>query len=420
MRFLYSLVYTCGFLIVLPYFLIVGLFRRKYFPTLGQRFGNIKQSSDAPSIWVHAVSVGEFLACKALIQKLKSVAPNRPVFISTTTITAQKLAEKSFPGFTFYFPFDWAWTVRKVLRKIRPGLIAVMETEIWPNFLWETQSAGIPTLLINGRLSDRSMRRYSIVKRWLPMFDQCWMQSESDAEKMRSLGAVDVFTCGNLKYDVKPAQISQNLQKIIAEWKGQHLLWIAGSTMPAEEGLVLDVFRSLKREYPLKLLLAPRHPERFAEVKELIAAAQFQSANRTTFQPDDAASDVMLLDTIGELAGAYEDADVVLIGGTLTENGGGHNPIEPAYFGKAIVSGIYFNNFRAVFHDFQRHNAIFITDDLLIGMQQLLISAEKRSALGNAARILVEQNAGATEKVFNAVLQQFEAANRTPGTALLS
>jgi 3-deoxy-D-manno-octulosonic-acid transferase len=420
MRFLYSLLYTCGFLILLPYFLIVGLLRGKYLSTGWQRFGNIPQRSERPSIWIHAVSVGELLACRTLIQKLKIVLPETPLFVSTTTLTGQKLARQFLPDFAFYFPFDWGWTVRKVLRRIRPRIIVVLETEIWPNFLWTAQTFSIPTILINGRLSDRSMQRYLRMKKWLPQFSESWMQTDKDAEKMKSLGAANVFVSGNLKYDVAPERATNEFAGILSSWKKGSLLWIAGSTMPGEEVLILETFRTLKQEHPLKLMIAPRHPQRFSGVAGLIERERFHYLRRTESHDllETSDSDILLLDTIGELAGAYEFADIVLVGGTLLENGGGHNPIEPAYFGKPIVSGIYFRNFRHVFQDFQRNNAIFVTDDLLTDMRQLLDSHEKRSAIGSAARSLVEQNTGATQKILDQLLRLVD--DQTVSTGLVN
>ncbi|MCI0601690.1 3-deoxy-D-manno-octulosonic acid transferase [bacterium] len=406
MRFLYAFLYTCAFFLALPYFLVAGLVRGKYLSTVWQRFGNIPCRSDVPSIWIHAVSVGEFLACKTLIRRIQKLAPGIPVFVSTTTLTGQKLARQLLPEAAFYFPFDWSWCIRKVFRSLEPKVVFVMETEIWPNFLWTAQAAGIPVILINGRLSDRSIARYRLVRNVLPKFTESWMQTEEDAQRMRSLGADSVHVMGNLKYDLQSPVPTKELSSVITSWKKLNLLWIAGSTMSGEEDLVLDVFMNLKHEFPLKLLIAPRHPERFSEVADVVSGKGLEVTLRSHGKTEN--TDVMILDTIGELAGAYQFADIVLIGGTLLKTGGGHNPIEPAYFGKPIIAGPNFSNFRAVVQDFQKKNAILITDQLLAGMRDLLQNVEKRFRLGEAARTIVEENAGATDKVLDVLTRVLE------------
>ncbi len=383
------------------------MFRGKYLSTVWQRLGNIPWRSDVPSLWIHAVSVGEFLACKTLIQRIQKTFPGLPVFISTTTMTGQKLARQQLPESSFYFPFDWTWCIRKVFQRLQPKIVLILETEIWPNFLWTAQDAGVPVILINGRLSDRSIPRYRRVKNLLPTFTESWMQTEEDAQRMKSLGAESVHIMGNLKYDLRSPVLSQELSSLLGTWKNVNLLWVAGSTMDDEEELILDVFMNLKKEFSLKLLIAPRHPQRFSTVAAMVTSRNLTLTLRSQVNPENA--DVMILDTIGELAGAYQFADVVLIGGTLLDQGGGHNPIEPAYFGKSIISGVNYANLRAVFQDFQKKNAILITDNLLTGMKDLLQNAEKRSRLGEAARTIIEENAGATEKVLEVltrVLQQ--------------
>jgi 3-deoxy-D-manno-octulosonic-acid transferase len=414
MRFLYSFLYTCAFFCAAPYFVIAGLIKGKYLSTAWERLGNITPASDRPSIWIHAVSVGELLASKTLIRKLEKAFPGTPLFVSTTTITGQKLAQEILPGAAFYFPFDWRWTVEKVLRRIKPAAVIVLETEIWPNFLWTCQELRIPTILVNGRISDRSMSRYRLVKRWLPKFSECWMQTQTDADRMKELGAEVVSVMGNLKFDFQPNPSGPDLAGIIRAWKGNDLLWIAGSTMRREERVILHAFRILKNEHSLKLLIAPRHPDRFPEVASLMEEFGLKFARRSEGNVRNA--DVLLLDTIGELAGVYEFADFVLIGGTLLEGGGGHNPIEPAYFGKPIVSGPNYAHFRSMFADFQRNEAIFITSDLLHGVRDLILHPEKGTAFGNAARALIQANSGATEIVVDVVRRvlQRNTLRRTP------
>ena len=401
MRFLYSFLYTCVFILALPYFLIAGLLRGKYLSTAWERFGNIQPYSEQTSIWIHAVSVGELLASKSLIAMLHSSFPDVPLFISTTTLTGQKLAQQMVPGRSFYFPFDWRFAVQRVLRRIKPGLVLVLETEIWPNFLWTAQKFHIPTVLINGRISDKSWARYLRIRKFIPLFSEAWMQTIQDAERMKSLGATSVQVMGNMKYDFRPPILPRDLSVKLQDWKSEDFLWIAGSTMAGEERIILEAFQAVKTEQGLKLLIAPRHPERFAEVSRLISSFGFRSGKRTDASWENA--EVLLLDSIGELAGAYHFADLVLIGGTLTQDGGGHNPIEPAYHGKPILSGPYFKHFRSVFQDFQRKEAIVITENLQQGVRDLLLNATKRSAMGESARLLIEENAGATQKVVDVV-----------------
>lgn len=401
MRFLYSWLYTVAFLIALPYFLVVGLFRGKYLTTAVQRLGKISVRSKS-CVWIHAVSVGEFLAAKPLIQAIRTQFPEIPCVISTTTITGQELASKAFPGATFYFPFDWKWCMRRVFDAIEPRLILVMETEIWPNFLWFAEERKVPVVLINGRLSDRSARRYHRVRSWLPRFDRCLMQSQESAERMKTLalsrGAIDVM--GNLKFDFVPVLLSADLRQRLQDWRGDDLALVAGSTMPGEEEALLQWFKTLRGSLRLKLLIAPRHPERFEEVGSLIRRAGLSVLLRT--EERCGAEPVFLLNSIGELAGAYEIADAVFIGGTLKKYGG-HNPIEPAYFGKAIVTGIHYENFRPVYEEFLEHNAIVVSEKPDVALARLFNDADLRARLGAAAAGLVQKNRGATGIALNAV-----------------
>jgi 3-deoxy-D-manno-octulosonic-acid transferase len=393
MRILYSLIYTLAFLVILPYFLIAGLLRQKYFASAAQRFGFVPQRSSVPSIWVHTVSVGEFLAAKPLLRKIQEKYPNIPLFISTTTITGQQLAAEFIPDRSFYFPFDWSWCVRQVFQSIKPDLILIFETEIWPNFLWEAHDQKIPVILINGRISDRSFSRYRFVRKLIPGFTECWMQSTEDASRMKQIeeDPQRIKVMGNIKFEYQPQTLSPALQRLIEDWKGSSLLLIAGSTMPGEEEILLDAYKTLSSDLPLKMLIAPRHPERFNEVLQLIQQKNIEVSRRSENQSNDVP--IMILDTIGELAAVYEMADLVLIGGTLRYSG--HNPIEPAYYGKAIISGPEYKNFRSVFEEFLSNEAIIVTEDITCAIRKLANDSELRQTLGNAARELVRKNQGA-------------------------
>jgi len=406
MKFVYSLLYTCAFIILLPYFLVTGLFRGKYLSSVPERLGRIKISSALPCCWIHAVSIGEFLAAKPLIQRIRKDFPDLPLFLSTTTITGRKLAAQLLPDASFYFPFDWRWCIRRVFRSLGPRIILVMETEIWPNFLWEAKKQGVPVVLVNGRLSDRSFSRYKLVSRILPQFDLCLMQSTEDAGRMSALGVCPekIRVMGNLKYEFHPVSLSTELRNLISGWKGTSLLWICGSTMRGEEEKLLDVFQ--KHRAAVKLMIAPRHPERFAEVAELVSGSGLPCARRT--QGASADDEVLILDTIGELAACYELSDLVFVGGTLAPYGG-HNPIEPAYFGKAIVTGPYFENFRQIFEEFRSKKAIWITPDIEGAVKTLLDDPEERHKMGNAAADMVRENQGATDIVLQTVKEYLHA-----------
>jgi 3-deoxy-D-manno-octulosonic-acid transferase len=419
MRLIYSFLYTCAFLLALPYFLIAGLFRGKYLTTAGQRLGFGLPESDRPSLWIHAVSVGEYLAARPLIQKIREQFPEVPLFVSTTTKTGQRLAKDLLQDSVFYFPFDWTWCVRRVFQRIRPQLVLIMETEIWPNFLWEARKQGIAVILVSGRISDRSFARYRRFRFWIPLFDESLMQSEEDASRMKVLGAREdsVSVIGNLKFDFRPPTLSPLLRKLLQEWKRNEALWICGSTMKGEEQILIQIFQNLVRRNPMRLLIAPRHPDRFEEVANLVKQNHLSMIKRSSNIAADA--EVMVLDSIGELASCYEMADVVFIGGTLGAYGG-HNPIEPAYFGKAIVAGTHYENFRSVFEELLRRGAICVTRDPESEISQLIVDPKRRDQMGHAARAMVQESSGAINIVLQKVRENLDAGSMVEPDSKLS
>jgi len=289
-HWLYSFCFTLGFLLALPYFLAEALLHRKYLSCFWQRLGYLPSdihSSLQQGIWIHAVSVGEVLAILPLLQAIEKKWPERPLFVSTTTLTGQTLAKLRLSGKAriFYFPFDWKFSVSKSLDQIRPGLVLIAETEIWPNFLRECHRRGIPVMLVNGRISERSVQWYSWV-RWfmkdtLAYFTNLCMQTQVDLERILSLGAPPqrAMVCGNLKYDMG---VPEGMEQRVAHYRSlfnvteSSFLVVAGSTMKDEEKPVLSAFRILKSHCPQAvLLLAPRHPERFDEVEQILADQSF-------------------------------------------------------------------------------------------------------------------------------------------------
>jgi 3-deoxy-D-manno-octulosonic-acid transferase len=444
--FLYSFLLSLAAVITAPYWLIQGLRHGKYLANLGERLGFsvpglAKLPADRPgAIWIHAVSVGEVLAGVALAKRLKESYPQRPLVISTTTATGQNLARERIPfaDAVLYFPFDWAFSVRKVIGAINPAVVVVLETEIWPNFLREAGRRRMPVIFASGRISDRAFARF---QKWLGIFgfylrplltsalanaSAFLMQTENDAQRLRTIGAPAdrVKVSGNLKYDQAlpaPTPLSTWLE---AECKkqGRWPVIVAGSVVATEEPLALIAFGVLQGDYPKALLiLAPRKPERFAAAAEFIDEAHLKfvrrselgvpgpgalaSANGASFPVN---TTVLLLDSIGELASLYRVADGVFVGGSLVDSGG-HNILEPAAFGKVPVFGPSMENFAAIASRFvEAGAAIQVTSPEDAGVEwiHLLKDPAKMQKMGETARQLVETSRGALDRALAEISQQ--------------
>jgi len=418
MYLLYSLVLTAGALLSLPYFLYRGLVSGKYWPSLNQRLGLLPPSIDSrgqSSIWVHAVSVGEVIATRALLPLLRESFPGKPVFVSVTTLTGKQVADRQLreADGIFYCPFDWRFAVQRVISRIRPQALLVMETEIWPHMLRACHQAGAATMLVNGRISDRSYRRYRLIRPFLKRFllpvDCFCMQNSRYAERIVDLGADPrkVRVTGSLKFDaVVPTQgsPSQAARLIPAD----RIVLVGGSTLAPEEEILLEVFQSLREVEPgLFLVIAPRHPERFDEVMKLAESRQLRVVRRSTLQQPAAEADVMILDTLGELASIYSAADLVFMGGSLA-TWGGHNLIEPAAEGKPVVFGPHMSNFQEIASSFLEASAAIQVsgrEELHEVLLRLLKEEGLRQDLGERARKLVEANRGAGKKTMESARQ---------------
>jgi 3-deoxy-D-manno-octulosonic-acid transferase len=414
---LYTLALRFGLIVLAPYFLLRS---RRYWPTLTDRLGYLKLPQLENSIWIHAVSVGEVRAVEPLLERLRHDFPGRAIVLSTTTPTGQELARRhsGVVDATFYFPFDLPAPVRRTLDRLRPSLVIVAETEIWPNFLRQCRERRIPVMMINGRISDNSFPRYKRVRRWLgPVFANyavLGMQSDIDRKRIEWMGANagQVQVLGNLKFDGVPPQrpLDPELADVLGAW---HPLWIAASTMPGEDEFVLDAFSLVRQSRPdLKLLIAPRHIERANEVMSLAVTRGLKTARRSLLHGN---CDVMILDTIGELAATFEFASVVFVGGSLVAKGG-HNILEPARFAKPIIFGPYMENFRDIARLFLDAKAVMQIPNpsgLAPMVECILANASIAKSLGeNAHRVLLE-NTGATDRVMTFVrqtLQQQEVA----------
>ena len=414
MYFIYTLTLAVGLLLTFPYYLVRF---RKYLPTLPDRFGFVKLPQRKASIWVHAVSVGEIKAVERLLERLRQQFPDNPLVVSTVTPAGQALARerRDIIHSTFYFPIDLPWCVRRVLDRIAPEIVIIAETEIWPNFLRECRIRGIRVMMINGRISDRSFNRYRLVRHWLQRVFKDYtiigMQSETDRQRIEAIGADPqrVTVLGNLKYDAIAAgrPLEARLQKFLAGWQP---VWIAASTMPGEEEFVLDAFAELRRGHPdLKLIIAPRHPDRFDAVSKMLENTRLLWKRRTEIADfENRSSNVLLLDTIGELAALFHFATAVFMGGSLVPTGG-HNILEPARHRKPIVFGPHMENFRDMARTFlEAKAALQIQDErqLVPAIDQILIHPELAAKLGTNAYAIVLENTGATDRV----LQFFQPA----------
>jgi 3-deoxy-D-manno-octulosonic-acid transferase len=453
---IYSLLMGFAALLLTPYWLVQGLRHGKYFSNLGQRLGFSfptlsKLPGNSPgAIWIHAVSVGEALSGVTLARRLRQAYPDRPLVISTTTLTGQALARERMPfaDAVLYFPLDWALCVRRVLRAVRPSIVIVLETEIWPNFLREARRSGVPVVFVSGRISDRSFARYQrflgvfgfflrpLLRSALANASAFLMQSEKDAERIRALGAPaeQVQVSGNLKYDLElpaPTPISHWLERE-AQRQGRSPIIVAGSVVATEEPLALIAFGTLQGEYRKALLvLAPRKPECFESAAEFIDESHRKFIRRSQLQvpgpsqnggpsgeftiPDDVT--VILLDTIGELASLYRVADGAFVGGSLVPSGG-HNILEPAAFGKIPVFGPSMENFAEIAQRFTSAGAavqVESPEDAGVAWIEFLRDPERAARMGETARSLVESSRGATDRAVAEIARHLDGAARDNG-----
>jgi len=418
------IIYTFALFVVLafglPYWLLVMTTNGKYREGLSERLGwvpdRLREGDSRKTIWVHAVSVGEVLAASRLVNELSACAPQYRVLLSTTTQTGQRLArERTGASHTFYFPLDFPWIVKRYLRTLDPVLLVLVETEFWPNLLTACRRSSIPVAVVNGRISDRSLPRYlrlrAIWKQILAGVSIMMAQSEEDAKRLKAIGAPAgrVSFAGNLKFDVRsaePAAITTTLREKLAP--GTRVL-VCGSTLDGEEEILLDAFQQLLKTFPdCVMILAPRHPERFARVAGLLKNRKDRFVRRSNWMKRPAKikpGTVILLDSIGELASVYALASVAFVGGSLVP-GGGHNPLEPAQFAVPVVMGTHYANFRAIIDTLLQAEALKLaTKETLVPMlENLLTDVDAANALGVRALEVFHHQSGATGRAVTALL----------------
>ena len=442
-------------LLLMPYWLVKGLRHGKYLSNIGERLGFSfpalakLPANSSGAIWIHAVSVGEALSGVTLARRLKEAYPERPLIVSTTTMTGQALARERIPfaDAIVYFPLDWAFCVRRALTAVRPSLVLVLETEIWPNFLREAGRRKIPVVFVSGRISDRSFARYQsylgvfgfflrpFLRNALSNASAFLMQSEKDAERVRALGAPAdrVQVSGNLKYDLELPSPTPLSNWFAAEIKrsGRSPVIVAGSVVATEEPHALIAFGTLQGEYPKSLLvLAPRKPECFDAAAEFIdeshrkfirrsrlpipgpASKQSDGNSNAATIPDDIT--VLLLDSIGELASLYGLADGAFVGGSLVSSGG-HNILEPAAFGKIPVFGPSMENFAEIASRFVTAGAaiqVESPEDVGVAWIELFRDPERMKRMSETARQLVANSRGAADRAMVEIAKRLDGAAR--------
>ena len=400
----------------LPVLAFKRLRRDGYGRSLGQRLGRFGEGLPRePRCWIHAVSVGEAATAVPLVEAITRRWPQLGIVMTTVTPTGARIVADRLAGRAVhrYFPIDLPGPVRRVLDAVNPRFFLCMETELWPNLLRALAARGVPSMIANGRISDRSFRRYRLVRfftaRMLAHVRVLAMQSEEDARRIIALGARPerVVVTGNIKSDLIPPEGGGDAlwQRLLGLDDGEPV-WVAGSTHRGEEAIVLDVYLHLRARMPtLTLVLAPRHPERVAEVERLVRERRLQPVRRSELPRSQARGAVIIVDTVGELAQIYRVASVVFVGGSLAPTGG-HNMLEPALLRKPVLFGPHTTNFRESAELLLEAEGALVARDgaeLEAHMGALLMDAERRRLMGEAAFKAVAGRRGAIKHTLELV-----------------
>lgn len=416
MYVIYSLLLACAALLSLPWWIVQMLRLGKYRSGLRERLGFVPgrlRNAMPGSIWVHAVSVGEVLAVSHLVKEMQRQHPERQIFISTTTATGQRLARQRFGEHqVFFMPLDFGFAVRRYLNALKPQLLVIAETEFWPNLLHLAGKRQTSLAIVNARISDRSFPRYKrfhwFFRRVLSEVDLFLAQTTEDAHRLREIGAQTgrVRVSGNLKFDVRSNAQPALVNSLRAATGKDAGVIVCGSTAEGEEERLVDALKEVRQQFPATvMILAPRHPERFEKVAALISAQGLSLQRRSLWTPSQPIQGgIFLLDSVGELAAVYELADIAFVGGSLVPTGG-HNILEPAQYGAAILVGPYTFNFKEIVSIFENGGAIKVVNAETLGREflALLNRPEERDRLGRLAKDLFEQHAGATRRTLEAL-----------------
>jgi 3-deoxy-D-manno-octulosonic-acid transferase len=418
----YSALLLTALVVGAPYWLLRMVTSGRYRAGLAGRLGLIPDDLRAAVagrqvVWIHAVSVGEVMAATQLVRELRSALPGWVIAVSTTTATGQRLAKERLPESpVFYLPLDFALVVRRYLRVLHPNLLILMESELWPNLIQECARSGVLVAVVNARISDRSLPRYMRLRRlWRPLLGKISLylaQSEENAARWLRLGAPSdrVRVSGNLKYDVRAAGASALVKPLREHLPERAPAVVCGSTLEGEEKMLLEAWPAVLEVEPRAVMvLAPRHPDRFATVAGLVSSSGFAMLRASAFREGPVAIEpgsVFLLDTIGDLASVYSLGAVAFVGGSLVPSGG-HNPLEPAQFGVPVIIGPSFENFREIVDAMLLHDSIRIvtTSGFSETLVAMLRSRNEAHAMGERGRTFFDAQAGATARTVQALLE---------------
>lgn len=418
---MFRLLYSLTFFLALPMALINLYFKGRQYPTYRGRWKEHFSLFDAPkvnqTIWVHAVSVGESLAAVPVIKRLLKEYPDYPIVVTTTTPTGAERIQSLLGSSVIhlYSPYDLPWVVNRFIRKIKPKLTIIMETELWPNFIHYSRKQKVPVIVINARLSARSAHNYARLpiptnRLLLDPITHLACQNVADAERFIHLGAEEdkVSVTGSIKFDLQlPRNIDSKTREIFSDWGKDAFVWVAGSTHAGEDEIILAAQRwLLDRGLRAKLIIVPRHPERFDSVSELIVQRGFSLYRRSDKEHQLSDEDVFLCDSMGELMYCYHRGHVAFVAGSLIDRGG-HNPLEPAALAKPVVSGPHIFNFSDVFRNMQEAGAAEIVNPDELGDSLLKLAQDHKRCrkMGDAGKAVVEANRGAVSKTIKLIHQ---------------
>jgi 3-deoxy-D-manno-octulosonic-acid transferase len=419
-------VYNVGLLLALVVGAPVWLLRARWREGLRERLGTGAARvghalAGRQQVWVHAVSVGEVVAVSRLVEELDARLGRGSVAISTTTGTGQQLARERFgAGRCFYFPIDLPWVVRGAFHALRPRVLVLAESELWPNVLAECAGERVPVVVVNARISDRSLPRYQRLRRWwrpfLEMLTLVLAQSAEDARRFVAIGVPEsrVRVGGNLKFDARPPRSAAVVDSLRAQLPSGAKVLVAGSTLEDEERVLLEAWPAICTRTPSAVMvLAPRHPERFARVAALAREKKALLVERSAWDGSAvAAGSVFLLDSIGELGSVYGLATVAFVGGSLVP-AGGHNPLEPARFAVPVVMGPHYENFRDAVELLRGADALRVVErgDVGQAIATLLNDPDAAAAMGARGKKAFDERAGATARAVDAVVQLLAEGN---------